>query len=116
MMRQSGRDRYHRRNMDPHGPAVQVGAVYPGPRSRSGTAPCEYIKAPGHRIPNARRSTRPGMNLGGRYARGNGFQARCCFFDRLGEYFFALVGVITELLLQSCEFLLDLIQTRERFR
>ena len=69
----SGRNRIRPLVLDLMGLQVQVGAICPEPRLRPGTAPDEYIKAPGHR--NLTREAVPSAaNLGVREPRGNVFQ------------------------------------------
>ncbi len=60
--------------LDLMGLQVQVGVVYPGPRSRQGQLPMSTIKAPGHRNLTRETVTVRGQVLGVRQARGNVFQ------------------------------------------
>ena len=50
-----------------------------------GQLPVSTIKAPGHRLPDARSSTRPQGNLGFREALRNGLHSQCRLFQRISS-------------------------------
>jgi len=58
-----------------------------------GQLPVSTIKAPGHRIPDARGSTRPIPTLGVCELCGNVFEFLCCRLERLGGGRLAFVPV-----------------------